>query len=332
MERVSKNKISIIVPIYNCELYLERCIESIVGQTYDNIEVLLIDDGSTDSSGKICDIFAKKDSRIKVYHKKNGGVSSARNFGIEKSTGDWISFVDSDDWVEKDFCYKMIDKLLDSEYNLAICAYKRVYDSKVEFQNLNKFNDCFNSSEFLNNVLNVQTGFGFCHMKIYKRSLIDKIRFNEKLKVGEDALFNSNVSKKVNGIFVNECLYNYYFNSSSLVRKYDINYVNKYNDAVAEMKKYIETIKKDDFLVYNYIVYHLMLIAVNYCFHPNCKKKYASLKNVIKIKIFNESIYKSNYNGLSITRKIMLFSLKHKLYFVSGLICTFRQMQFRKER
>lgn len=96
-------KISVIVPVFNTEKYLRLCVESILAQTYTNIEVLLIDDRSKDASGKICDEYALKDKRVKVFHKLNGGVSSARNFGLERATGKWITFVDSDDYIEKDY-------------------------------------------------------------------------------------------------------------------------------------------------------------------------------------------------------------------------------------
>ena len=96
-------KISVIVPVYNVEKYLPRCIESILSQTFSDFELLLIDDGSTDTSGNICDAYAKTDSRIKVYHTENRGVSAARNLGIQEASADWICFVDSDDWVEEDY-------------------------------------------------------------------------------------------------------------------------------------------------------------------------------------------------------------------------------------
>lgn len=96
--------ISIIVPVYNVELYLDKCIQSILAQSYPNFELLLIDDGSSDGSKEICDKYAKLDSRIRVFHRINGGVSSARNAGLEKAKGDWIAFIDADDWVFPNFC------------------------------------------------------------------------------------------------------------------------------------------------------------------------------------------------------------------------------------
>lgn len=95
--------ISLIIPVYNVEKYLNKCMESVLAQTYDNFEVLLVDDGSTDSSGKMCDEYAKRDARIFVFHKENGGLSDARNYGVERASADWVSFIDSDDWVTEDY-------------------------------------------------------------------------------------------------------------------------------------------------------------------------------------------------------------------------------------
>lgn len=92
--------VSVVVPVYNVSSYLEQCLDSVVNQTYKNLEIILVDDGSTDDSGAICDRYAEKDSRIQVIHKENGGLSSARNVGLERITGEWALFIDSDDWIE----------------------------------------------------------------------------------------------------------------------------------------------------------------------------------------------------------------------------------------
>ena len=97
-----KGKISIVVPVYNVEKYLPKCIESLIGQTYSNLEIILVDDDSKDNSGKICDEYGQKDLRIKVIHKENGGISSARNAALDICTGEYIGFIDSDDWAERD--------------------------------------------------------------------------------------------------------------------------------------------------------------------------------------------------------------------------------------
>lgn len=116
-------KVSIIVPIYNMEKYLGRCIDSILVQTHTNIEVILVDDGSTDSSPQVCDDYAKRDPRIKVIHKSNGGLSSARNAGLDIATGDYIGFVDSDDYISTDMYKVLAERLDNSDCEIANVMY-----------------------------------------------------------------------------------------------------------------------------------------------------------------------------------------------------------------
>lgn len=129
-------KISIIVPIYNVQSYLKKCIESLIQQTYENIEIILVNDGSTDNSGKICDYYALKDNRIKVVHQKNGGVSYARNTGLAYSTGDYIAFVDPDDWIDKNMYEKMLEVLNENDSSIAMCGY--VYEGGDNILNKSK--------------------------------------------------------------------------------------------------------------------------------------------------------------------------------------------------
>ncbi|MBR1443324.1 MAG: glycosyltransferase family 2 protein [Firmicutes bacterium] len=120
--------VSIIVPVYNVEKYISRCIESLISQTYKNIEIILVDDGTQDKSGEICEKYAKKDKRIVVYHKENGGLSDARNYGIEKSNGEYLSFVDSDDYVDFDYI-EFLYNLIKKGYKLSLCSLCIVYTS-----------------------------------------------------------------------------------------------------------------------------------------------------------------------------------------------------------
>lgn len=115
--------ISIIVPVYKVEAYLAECLESILKQTYSNLEIILVDDGSPDRSGAICDEYARKDSRVKAYHKENGGVSSSRNYGLSVAHGDWIGFADPDDWIDPDMFEKMLAAALETNADMAICGY-----------------------------------------------------------------------------------------------------------------------------------------------------------------------------------------------------------------
>ena len=127
---IEKDLISIIVPIYNVEQYLKKCLDSVINQTYHNIEIILIDDGSTDNCGSICDEYANRDKRIKVIHKTNGGLSDARNVGIDITKGKYITFIDSDDYVEKDYVYYLYNVMKECNTDIAFCGYKVCYEKK----------------------------------------------------------------------------------------------------------------------------------------------------------------------------------------------------------
>lgn len=176
-------KISIIVPVYKVEQYLPKCIDSILAQTYPNWELLLIDDGSPDNSGKICDEYAQKDERIRVFHKENGGVSSARNLGLDNADGDYVMFVDSDDWISNECLCKTVNKLNSAE--VLQFGFTR-YEQDVNKSNGNK-DATLSVDEFLSTrVINVCV-WG----NLIKNTIIQKynIRFDEILKLGEDQLF-----------------------------------------------------------------------------------------------------------------------------------------------
>lgn len=339
-----KDLISIIVPIYNVEKYLNKCIESIVNQTYENIEIILIDDGSNDNSGIICDEYAKKDNRIIVVHKENGGVSSARNKGLKIAKGEWISFVDADDWIEQTFCQTLLNKVTQEQADIALCGYNRITDNQIEKINANNQEVFLNSNEYLVKSLNPQTGFGFCHMKLIKKEVLKSISFNERIEVGEDALFNIQLSTYIKkAVFLKQPLYNYRINNQSVVKRYDENYANKYLKSMKIIEEYIwqeyneeneENIEiKQNY--YNFVAYHIMLIIVNYCYHPDNKMCNAQRKNMLKEVINNDlfiiGLKKSNYNNISLTRKITLYTLKHKLYWLTAIICKIRQKQNRKK-
>lgn len=179
-------EISIIVPVYNVEKYLHKCVDSILSQTLSDFELLLVDDGSKDSSGNICDDYASIDSRIHVIHKKNGGVSSARNVGLDAAKGKYIVFVDSDDFVDSDYLETLYPK---NDEDLVCCSF--VLENATSQSSWNVFlSDCYGSKKALEENL---TKFVFCavYCKIYKRDIIHtgKVRFNELLSQCEDGMF-----------------------------------------------------------------------------------------------------------------------------------------------
>ena len=194
--------ISIIIPVYNVRLYLVRCIESVMAQTLSDWELILVDDGATDGSGDLCDLYSRKDSRIRVFHQKNMGVSSARNVGLNQATGEYIMFVDADDWIERDFCDNLLTRMKNvSKCDLVISGYKEIGKRKLRENKICKeenillsdLSDCFDEL-YENCILNSPFA------KLYRRELIGNQLFDSAVKLGEDLLFNLEYYSKCNKI------------------------------------------------------------------------------------------------------------------------------------
>ena len=177
-------KISVIVPVYNTEQYLSRCIDSILAQSFTDFELLLIDDGSKDNSGKICDEYAAKDFRVRVFHKENGGVSSARNWGLEKSQGEWIIFIDSDDWISGSMLLDMYEKAISEKSDLAYCDLKMIFNGHTEVLHIAKYDSI--KVNMLNNF--IKSTFGTVVGMLAKRRLYEsnQVRFPVGVKFCED--------------------------------------------------------------------------------------------------------------------------------------------------
>lgn len=169
-------KLSVIVPVYKVEPYIHKCVDSILGQTYTNLEVILVDDGSPDNCGKICDEYAAKDKRVKVIHKKNGGLSDARNAGIDISTGDIVGFIDSDDYIEARMYQEMIDYMEHNNLDIVCADTNQVKGNKIKFKPRYKKNYVWNKQEALSEILNGNLDNAACN-KIYKREIIGNTRF-----------------------------------------------------------------------------------------------------------------------------------------------------------
>lgn len=214
--------ISIVVPVYNVEKYLDKCIDSLVNQTYENLEIILIDDGSKDNSAKICDNWKDKDNRIKVVHKKNGGLSEARNVGIDYAEGDYIAFIDSDDWVDKNFIKYLYEQLKKYNADIAASAIIKTYKDYNEIQLINREKIIFTNGEALDTLL---SGRDFCAVawnKLYKKNVIGNIRFPIG-KIHEDEFFSYKVIANANTlVLVPEAIYYYRQRSGSIMQKWSI--------------------------------------------------------------------------------------------------------------
>lgn len=177
-------KLSVIVPVYKVEPYIHKCVDSILNQTYTNLEVILVDDGSPDDCGKICEEYASKDKRVKVIHKKNGGQADARNFGIEAANGEIIGFVDSDDYIEANMYQEMIDYMWLNNLDIVCADTNQVKGDKKKFKPRYQKNYIWNKKEALCEILNGNLDNAAWN-KIYKREVIANIRF-PKGRVYED--------------------------------------------------------------------------------------------------------------------------------------------------
>lgn len=203
--------ISVIVPIYNVSPYLRCCIESILNQTYTDLEIILVDDGSTDNSGIICDEYSLKDSRIKVIHQQNKGLSIARNCGIELAKGDWISFIDSDDWIEPSFYETLIELSSKYEGDIFSCDFVYRYNEETFNHDKDKLTVAnYDLDSLIKGLLPDDPNIKFVVWnKIWKRSLIDNIRFKEG-QVSEDIAFDRQIFLRSKGlVHINKTLYNY---------------------------------------------------------------------------------------------------------------------------
>ena len=191
--------VSVIIPVYNVELYLKKCVDSVLKQTYPHLEIILIDDGSPDNCPRICDEYAKKDKRIQVIHKQNGGVSSARNAGLDVAFGEYVCFIDSDDYIEADMVEKLVEGIEKNNGDVCICGYSvDIYsESGDEVSNRDVFPPYSNIDKQLS-LREYEYILGICGYawnKLYRREFLQKynLRFQEKISLFEDLLFNSSV-------------------------------------------------------------------------------------------------------------------------------------------
>lgn len=215
--------ISVIVPIYNMEKYLNKCVDSILNQTYSNLEIILVDDGSTDLSPKICDEYLKLDDRIKVFHKKNGGLSDAKNFGLKKANGKYVGFVDSDDWIDKNMYEEMYYKLKNTKSNIVICGRYVEYENgeRNEWYNKNEMvMDNEQSLIYLNSFYNFD--MSSCD-KLCEKTLFENIEFPYGKKC-EDAYTTYLLFAKADRVaYIPKCFYHYFQRSGSISRNEKIN-------------------------------------------------------------------------------------------------------------
>lgn len=356
--------ISIIIPIYNAENFLAQAINSCLNQTYPNLEIILVNDGSTDSSAKICQNFlsnslnTKKISKIphcknhqsqtlakkRFFHFINlphQGVSTARNCGLQKSTGEFFCFLDADDLLMPSFIYELYSFARAHHLQYVSSEYLRIIktvpssiltlarQTAIEKTSRKKI---YTQKEFFVQLLDLNSGYNFCHMKLIHKDL-RVFRFNQSLKVAEDALYNFTILKHLSNIgIVKKPLYIYRIHKNSTVRTFDTEYIKNYQTALQTIKNYLIENYPDFFEQFQkyfqaFVISHLFLILTNYYCHQNNHAKISSIKSLYKIPLFSQAIYLAPLFYFPFSKSLVLFCFKFRLYYFLKIIGIIRSKQ-----
>lgn len=242
-------KISVIVPVYNVEAYLERCVESILHQTYTNFELILINDGSTDSSGQICDQLARQYENIKVYHIENAGVSNARNVGIQLATGAWITFVDSDDFVTNDYLATLASAVEGENVGFVIAPLHHIKNGIVtDLPPYSGRKELWSTEETMKELLMTTKTSFFPVAKLFKRDLLVDEKFNTDYHLAEDALFLTELLLKTrcSSVFIDKPIYYYDHREGSAttsVNRYVFDTIKVYMRIIAQVSQVFPNLK-----------------------------------------------------------------------------------------
>ena len=308
-------KISIIVPVYNVAEYLSKCLDSLVNQTFKSIEIIVVNDGSTDNSEEIVKEYQKKYTFIKYYSKENGGLSSARNYGIQYAKGEYIAFVDSDDFIALNMMEKMYNEITVTKTDICVCEFNYVYGDKVvrSYSNLN-YTDIPDKKYLITPPM--------ACTRLYKKELFNNIKFKEGIFY-EDLELNPKLVKYTKKIsFVNDGLYFYVVRSGSIMKQKEFN--NKLYDIFTVLDSNKELLYKDypDEVEYMYIIHLLRSASLrfmeyeNYEEHinkiidimdkefPNWKNNIYYLKSGYKIKLICNLVYKKKFKLLNYLKKV----------------------------
>ena len=315
--------ISIVVPVYNANNSLHCCIDSILNQTYSDFELILVDDGSTDESGRICDTYAIKDNRVKVIHQDNSGVSAARNTGIINAKGEYICFIDSDDYIDSTFLESLIQmKNIHLDYDNIWCCFQTLNQYSGEVSQTNciatgRESVMFDTSQIMTLHENWLDAGPVC--KLYSRKIIieNNIRFDTSLSLGEDLLFNFEYLDKTNGriAVLNKALYSYVqLNEDSLSSKYYSNLFDIYKHLNSRLLFYIDKWgcdEKQQQRYYNACFYSYEK-ALRNTYHPRStiRNKLRYNRNILRSIEFSEALSASD----CYIHPLYRFAFKHHSY------------------
>lgn len=335
--------VSVIVPIYKVpEQYLKKCIESIIKQSLKEIEVLLVDDGSPDQCGQICEFYAQKDTRIRVLHKKNGGLSSARNYGCKQATGKWIMFVDGDDWIEPDMCRTMYEVGKKKNVQLVMCGIMKDYrKSTVKYKYYLEDGKVYHGKEceWLQQQLLVYNGniADVCSKLIQRKLLVEnQIIHDENLKQGAEGLeFNLHLFEKLeSAMFINKPFYHYTYNEDSITESYNEENYEFVIKCFEQIKIFINSSKNNEMLMpwfNNRLLYVIVTTAISGYFNPKNTETYKEKKRkyttYLEKSIVKEALKTKNTVGIGKQRAVILFFIKHRMYAALYIMGRLRKWQ-----
>lgn len=321
------NLISIVVPIYNASSYLDECIKSIISQTYKNIEIILIDDGSTDDSLCICNSYAESDKRIRVYSKKNSGVSSARNYGIKVAHGKYICFIDSDDYIDNDYCYKLLEKVT-PDTHMVVLGMRTINsdntEGKINYRLKSGYYDCQKLQRL---VIDDGTFSGFtfgssCSVLFELQAIKEKeLTFNEKIKYNEDGLFTSLyiISLNKGDIWINysECPYVYRMNISSATHTVDIKRFKTDMNVIEAILLSLSCSK-----IHNQIKLRKATVAIAelLVYRRNHELTYKKVKEVLSDEYVLNAFDKIRISNLNNKKRIIAILIRLRLYWLVYII------------
>ncbi len=244
--------VSIIIPVYNVEKYLSQCVESVINQTYQNLEIILVDDGSPDNCGRICDVYSEKDSRIRVIHKENGGVASARQVGMDICTGEWIYFLDSDDWIELNLIATVLDKAKSTDSDAVVFDFdyfdgKKMKRSSYMYSFTNK-EELVEKSD-LERALSLYMVTGLIWHVFFRASTVKEITFKTNVSYCDDLVFKFDSFRNICKFYcLPEVLHHYRYNCTSYTHTYDKFFIEKVVNFHSELVNLIAM--GDDFSTY----------------------------------------------------------------------------------
>ena len=307
-----KDRISVIVPVYKVEPYLDRCLQSIVGQTYQSLEILLVDDGSPDNCPAMCDAWAERDSRIKVIHKSNGGLSDARNAGMAAASGEYVSFIDSDDWIEPEMMERLLKAMIKDQSDIAACTVKIVWEDNTPPQLMTVQENCVLEREEAQRALLKETLLKQpVWYKLYKTDLVKKIPFDVG-KYHEDVFWSYQAVGAATRVSVIDYPgYNYHQRSGSIMGE---GYSLKRLDAVEASERRYEYLKREfpsmereaKLAVVSKCIYHGQM-AMKYLSEPEQAQAFASLCAVAE----RHRLQYRDYAGIKASHRVW--------YFLSGI-------------